>query len=66
MTDAQTDRLLKTVLVRYLEQKTGMDRVQILNAILAFARDEEIIAFDADHAELVGNHLYRALTADIA
>ena len=63
MDDAQMDGFLKTLLVQYLEQKQGMDSLQILNAILNFAQDEGIIENeDKDHKDLILNHVHRALT----
>ena len=36
MTDAQMDEFLKSILVQYLEEKQGMNSLQILNALLKF------------------------------
>ena len=61
MNDAQLDAFLKTLLVQYLEQKQGMDSLQILNTILNFAQDAGIIENeDKDHKDLILNHLHRA------
>ena len=40
MTDAQMDEFLKSILVQYLEEKQGMNSLQILNALLNFAQDQ--------------------------